>query len=210
MIVTEQAEVGLMGGWAEYPFLGEVVERPLCRRFRGQAPVSNVLAVAPHRQPRCVTTPGVRPEWGLHHGQDPVARYPHPVAQTVEVVDDLFHRGHDAASRRQSAPHTLEERLGEREVPLTVGCRSMHERNIRCQRREQSERAERRIDLGEPLIGRHGRPGQRPGHHGRQAPGRRFHPLGHGQYRPVLNLDRAGLVGPAEYRVRVVGRKAVA
>ena len=139
-----------------------------------------------------------------------MAGHAHPVAQTVQIVDDLLHRGHDAASRGQGTPHPLEQGLGEREVPGAVGHGGMHECHIGCQWREQPERAERRIDFGESLIGGHGGPGDGAGHHGRQTPGGRFHPLGHRQDRPVLDLDRAGLVGLAEQRVRVVGRKAVA
>ena len=68
------------------------------------------------------------------------------MAESLEVVDDPLDRRHHAPTGGPGAPHAVEERLGEDQVPGGVGRRGVHECHVGRQGLEQAERAERGVD----------------------------------------------------------------
>jgi hypothetical protein len=128
----------------------------------------------------------------------------------AEVVDDPLD-GHDGApARGKRAPHAFQEGRVERDVPLPVRDRRVQQRDVRVQRGEQPELAERRRDARVRVVRLHGRAGDRARDDGGEVARRRLEPLREGEERPVLHRDLAALVRAGEDRVRREVRERVA
>ena len=197
-----------MVGWLE-----QVAARPPVEIVAGGRrridPERDVLAVSVYRQPGREAAAGVRAERRLDDCEDPVGRDLHPVAEPRQVVDDPLDGRDDAAAGGPRPPDSLEQRLGDGEVPFSVGDRRVAERDIGRERAHHAERAEGRVDFRESGIALEVGAGHRPGDDRRQSSRCSFHPLGERQDRPVLDLDLTRLVRLLEDRVRRVGGEAV-
>ena len=176
----------------------------------GLDPEVVVLAVAVDRQVPGEQSAGVRAHRHLADREHAVGRNPHVVRPRSQIIDDALHGDDRAPARAERTPHTFEQWWRHRHVAGTVGDGCMQDGDVGLQRREETDGAEGRRDLGEGVVLGHGRSGDRTGGDRRQSAGARLEPLREREERPVLHRDRARGVAPLEPRVRGEVRERVA
>ncbi len=194
----------------EDPVPDPVVEVLPARRGACLDPELVVLAVPVDREIAREQATRMRAHLRLADREHPVRGDPHEMRPSTQIVDHALD-GHDGPPAcGQRAPHTFEHRRVDGDVAVTVGDGCVQQRDVRNERREETDLAERRGSSGVGVVFLHRRPGDRPGHDGGKVARRRLEPLRKREEGPVLDRNLPALVCAGEDRVGREVREGVA